>query len=258
MRLAALMLSLLFVASITVARADITNSAPADEYFGPSKQSVLEIRNRLNDYDQRDPRAMLDPEVTSSLDHLQAAILDWQHQYPRDPWLPAMFSHLMREYWRAGQASSENGMAALAVMRAAYPDSPATLSTVAMVYGSNPTLDVIAKDDYYAPSEAPPPIAEAAPELPSFAVPAPVVEPAAPVAIPVAEPDDVPVADNAPARAPEVVSASGQRIPSYATLPRADVGLTQAAPEQAASDNTGEPQYVEMPQDAIPTPPPTK
>ena len=113
MRLAALMLSLLFVASITVARADITNSAPADEYFGPSKQSVLEIRNRLNDYDQRDPGAMLDPEVTSSLDHLQAAILDWQHQYPRDPWLPAMFSHLMREYWRAGQASSENGMAAL-------------------------------------------------------------------------------------------------------------------------------------------------
>jgi hypothetical protein len=258
MRKAALTLSLLFVASITVARADISNSAPADEYFGPSQQSVLEIRNRLNDYDQRDPGAMLDPEVTSSLDHLEGAILDWQHKYPGDPWLPEAMSHLMREYWRAGQASGDHGMAALGVMRTAYPDSPATLSTIAMVYGSNSELSEIARDGN-EPIQREAPIAAAVPALPSYAMPAPVADEApAPVAVPDPMPDAVPVAQ-APARAPapEVVSASDQPLPSYA-IPRADVGLTQAPSAQTSHDSNGDPPYVTMPQDAVPTPPPTR
>jgi hypothetical protein len=134
-------LSILLVVCFQIARADVNhNAAPADEYFGPYKQSILEIRNRLNEYDRRDSEAMLSPDVPSYLDHLQLAILDWKQKYPRDPWLPGMFAHLIREYWRAGQASSEAALTALATMRAAYPDSNETLGTVSLVFGSNAAL----------------------------------------------------------------------------------------------------------------------
>ena len=179
MRKVLLVVSVLLVACVQAARAETNlNAAPADEYFGPYKQSVLEIRNRLNDCDVRDTGAMLDPAMPAELDHLQLAIRDWQHKYPRDPWLPGTFAHLMREYWRAGQASSESGMAALAYMRAAYPDSPETAHTVAMIYGSNPSVATVA-DDYAppvrpAPMEAPPaPPAQTeqvASALPSYAI----------------------------------------------------------------------------------------
>jgi hypothetical protein len=139
---------LVLVACVQTARADVNPNAaaPADEYFGPYKQSVLEIRNRLNDYDRLTSQAMLDPSVGGYLDHLQLAIRDWQHQYPRDPWLPPAFAHLVREYWRAGQASGPTGVAALALMRVSYPDSIYTAQTVALVDGSNAELDAIAQD----------------------------------------------------------------------------------------------------------------
>lgn len=140
-------LTILFVACLQIARADVNpNAAPADEYFGPYQQSVLEIRNRLNDYDAMSPSSMIDPSVGGYLDHLQLAIRDWQQKYPRDPWLPWTFAHLMREYWRAGQASSPTGSAALNLMRATYPDSPYTAQTVALVSAPNQELDQIARD----------------------------------------------------------------------------------------------------------------
>jgi hypothetical protein len=136
MRTALAILCILFVTCAQVVRADtISDAAPADEYFGPTQQSVLEIRNRLDDYDKRDNRAMLDSDTTSSLNHLELAIFDWQHKYPRDPWLPRMLSHLVREYWRAGQSSSDAGSVALALMRTSYGDSPWTTATVAIISG---------------------------------------------------------------------------------------------------------------------------
>jgi hypothetical protein len=137
MRTALATLCILFVTCAQVVRADtISDAAPADEYFGPTQQSVLEIRNRLDDYDSRDNGAMLDPKTTSSLNHLELAIFDWQHKYPRDPWLPRMLSHLVREYWRAGETSSDGGSVALALMRTTYSDSPWTTATVAIMAGS--------------------------------------------------------------------------------------------------------------------------
>jgi hypothetical protein len=80
--------------------------APADEYFGRFKQSILEIRNRLDALDFRDERAMLSPDVIGSLDRLQETIADWQRKYPRDPWIPRYVAHLMHEYARAHGLSS--------------------------------------------------------------------------------------------------------------------------------------------------------
>jgi hypothetical protein len=140
MRTALATLCILFVTCAQVVRADtLSDAAPADEYFGPAQQSVLEIQNRLADYDKRDNRAMLDSETSSSLNHLELAIFDWQHKYPRDPWLPRMLSHLVREYWRAGQSTSDGGSVALALMRESYGDSPWTAATVAIISAPNDT-----------------------------------------------------------------------------------------------------------------------
>jgi hypothetical protein len=181
MRKVLLVAGVLFAACIQVARADvISNAAPADEYFGPYSQSVLEIRNRLNDFDQRDTNGMLDPSVPTYLDHLQLAIRDWQQKYPRDPWIAPVLAHLIREYWRAGQSSSQTGMTALADLRSTYPDAPITSETVAMVYGSNGDLAAssdgvdVARSAYEAPPQEAPPVEGA---LPSYAVPDPQAPP---------------------------------------------------------------------------------
>lgn len=79
--------------------------APADEYFGRLKESVLEIRNRLDDFDRRSDDEMLDPGIRRSLDDLQDCIHDWQRKYPGDPWLPNSLRRLYRDYQRAGITS---------------------------------------------------------------------------------------------------------------------------------------------------------
>ncbi|MHB8145741.1 MAG: hypothetical protein ACYDGM_00565 [Vulcanimicrobiaceae bacterium] len=112
--------------------------APADDYFGPHHHSILEIRNRLQDLERKNDEDMLAPDVVIGLDDLEASIVDWQRHYAADPWLPEMFAELLHEYQRADDVSSPRAMAALALMRSAYPDAPETSATVAAIYGSQP------------------------------------------------------------------------------------------------------------------------
>ena len=67
--------------------------APADEYFGPFKESVLEIRNRLMTF-ERDADWHLRRHVRG-IDNLEVAIEDWYRKYPRDPWLPGFANRLI-------------------------------------------------------------------------------------------------------------------------------------------------------------------
>ncbi len=247
-------LVVLLVVTLAAARADVTSkAAPADEYFGPYQQSVLEIRNRLSDYDRLDDRSMLDPSVGAYLDHLQLAIRDWQHKYPSDPWLAPMLGHLMREYWRAGQVSSATGMAALAFMRSVYPDAAITQKTVAMVYGSNRGLDDIARDGSEPPAYAPPV-----------------------AAVPSEEPLSTQAAMPSYAQIPAYGSASYGASTSYATIPSyatplqdapvSNVAASDQAPppgETPASDvapstDDGSGADASTPDDDAPTPPPTR
>jgi hypothetical protein len=73
--------------------------APADEYFGPFKESILEIRNRLMSF-ERDADWDLRRHVRG-IDNLEIAIEDWYRKYPRDPWLPGFTNRLIRVYARA-------------------------------------------------------------------------------------------------------------------------------------------------------------
>lgn len=98
-----LCLALSIVPAVAATRPAI---APADEYFGPFKVSILEIRNRLNRYDAFGDRAPLSARVVGELDAIGRAIVDWQNKYPRDPWVPRSIAHLLHEYSRAGAARS--------------------------------------------------------------------------------------------------------------------------------------------------------
>jgi|GEM_PF-2119513 hypothetical protein len=127
----------------TAPAASYYGSAPADEYFGPHQQSVLEIRNRLDRMDERSGREMLDENVVAELDDIAASVSDWRSQYPNDPWLPRTYARLLRDYHRAGAASTPHAVACLGEMRAAYPDAPETSVTVAMIYGNAPDVPMV-------------------------------------------------------------------------------------------------------------------
>lgn len=66
----------------------VVHVAPADEYFGRLKMSILGIRNQLRDLDMKlryTPEKSED--VIGSAAMVEDAIHDWEHKYPADPWL---------------------------------------------------------------------------------------------------------------------------------------------------------------------------
>jgi hypothetical protein len=62
--------------------------APADEYFGRLKMSILGIRNQLHDLDMK---LQFTPEksedVIGAAAMVEDAMHDWERKYPADPWL---------------------------------------------------------------------------------------------------------------------------------------------------------------------------
>lgn len=120
--------------------ATYSGPAPADEYFGPHHQSILEIRNRLDRMDGKSDRELVDSNAVVELDDIAASISDWRSQYPQDPWLPRTYARLLRSYHRAGASSSDVAVAMLNEMKGAYPDAPETGAVLAMTYGNAQTI----------------------------------------------------------------------------------------------------------------------
>ncbi len=73
--------------------------APADEYFGPFKLSIIGIRNTMKDlglrYDVNHDRA---PQTYDSAIFTERAIRDWEHKYPHDDQVPRAIYYLQRLY----------------------------------------------------------------------------------------------------------------------------------------------------------------
>jgi hypothetical protein len=73
--------------------------APADEYFGKLKMSILGIRNTIKDQGLKvdvDPEKA--PTTLNSIALTEDAIRDWQHKYPCDSWLPGTLYALEHFY----------------------------------------------------------------------------------------------------------------------------------------------------------------
>lgn len=83
--------------------------APADEYFGKLKMSVLGMRNTIADLGRR---ADYSPEkaesVFASTDYLEDAIHDWQKKYPHDSWLPRYVFNLAHLYAKVPSDEGRN------------------------------------------------------------------------------------------------------------------------------------------------------
>ncbi|HZT14152.1 MAG TPA: hypothetical protein VFA29_15235 [Candidatus Baltobacteraceae bacterium] len=73
--------------------------APADEYFGRQKMSILEIGNRLRDLAARVRYANSDAsDLMNTAAMTEDAMRDWQRKYPGDPWLKRDRSQLALVY----------------------------------------------------------------------------------------------------------------------------------------------------------------
>jgi hypothetical protein len=108
----------LLVASLSPACAQPTNRrlAPADEYFGPLKMSVLGIRNTLRDESLR--LAVTKPlEPAAAYAHaalVERSVQDWEVKYPRDSWLPRAVFALQHLFAQIPTAQSHNHAAEVA------------------------------------------------------------------------------------------------------------------------------------------------
>jgi hypothetical protein len=73
--------------------------APADEYFGPLKQSILGIRNMIRNMGLRyDVNHDIGSQTLASAGLTEAAIRDWAHRYPRDHDVAGAIYNLQRLY----------------------------------------------------------------------------------------------------------------------------------------------------------------
>jgi hypothetical protein len=74
--------------------------APADEYFGRLKMSILGIRNTIKDMALKadaDP-AHAESSVMGSVTWTEDAMHDWEKKYPQDTWIPPAIFSLERLY----------------------------------------------------------------------------------------------------------------------------------------------------------------
>jgi hypothetical protein len=86
--------------------------APADEYFGRLKMSILGIRNSLHDLAlklQYSPDKSED--VLGAASMVEDALKDWEHKYPADPWLAKNVFELTSLYARVHTAHGQDSAA---------------------------------------------------------------------------------------------------------------------------------------------------
>jgi hypothetical protein len=74
--------------------------APADEYFGRLKLSILGVRNMIYDIDARADNAP--EEVAANFCHklilAEDALRDWHAKYPEDAWVPKFGYAMLKDY----------------------------------------------------------------------------------------------------------------------------------------------------------------
>lgn len=82
--------------------------APADEYFGHMKMSILGITNSIRDTGTREG---FDPAHASQyyggLALTENALLDWAHKYPQDSWIPRRAYDMSHDFWHMHTADGD-------------------------------------------------------------------------------------------------------------------------------------------------------
>jgi hypothetical protein len=92
-----------------------SDMAPADEYFGKQKMSILEMRNRIRDLSQSINAPGLTPESKEAAQAnafhwagiIEDSLGDLDSQYPKDPSISRTFSDLAQLYFDIGTGPSQ-------------------------------------------------------------------------------------------------------------------------------------------------------
>ena len=121
------------LACSSFAYADIHDSAPADEYFGPLKESILGIRNRLIAYEHKASGDLLVTDTVRGIDNVELAIEDWNRHYPRDPWLAGFMDRTLHIYGRAHALETEGAHRCLAMLEREFPHTTPARDALAYV-----------------------------------------------------------------------------------------------------------------------------
>lgn len=99
--------------------------APADRYFGHMKMSILGIRNSIKDLSEAAEMNRGEPEhIFDKAVLVEDALRDWQHQFPRDPWIPKYAYSLAMLYQKLDYIEARGrGAAMLEWLDSRYPES---------------------------------------------------------------------------------------------------------------------------------------
>jgi hypothetical protein len=137
--------------------------APADEYFGRLKMSILGIRNTIKDDGLKvDSDPTQAPGVISSVAMTEDALHDWEAKYPRDTWLPHSLWTLERLYAKIdNDVARAKAKATMLWLVHDFPTSPqAKLGRVELAsnkVGVKPVVATTAADISSVPAAAPSP-----------------------------------------------------------------------------------------------------
>jgi hypothetical protein len=107
-------------------QAAIMMLAPADEYFGPLKMSILGIRNTIHDLGARyDVNHAIGDQTYKSAQLTERAIHDWEKRYPHDGQVPKAIYLIQRLYTKVlTQESRDRAMYVEKWMFSDYATSP--------------------------------------------------------------------------------------------------------------------------------------
>lgn len=151
--------------------ASMKDLAPADEYFGPLKMSILGINNALVQVKRRQSSGDMSADTEKSMHQVENSIHDWEHKYPRDPWIARALLNVHNTY-------------AIFPDRNAHEHALASASWLTKKYPHTKQAKEVRRLLALAPA-APPVAPAAAPAVVPAAAAAPAVLPAA-VAVPAA------------------------------------------------------------------------
>ena len=124
LRLAVLALAFALPAAPVCAQG-LSSLAPADEYFGHYRLSVLGIANSIRDSGHRIDEGNVGPTIDGPLMFATDAIRAWEKQYPRDPWIARDLYAMQIVYLHVrGQRGLELARSTEAWLVADYPNAP--------------------------------------------------------------------------------------------------------------------------------------
>ncbi|GAC1301172.1 MAG: hypothetical protein NVSMB19_08990 [Vulcanimicrobiaceae bacterium] len=228
--------------------------APADEYFGPLKLSIIGMRNTIRDLGLRyDVNHDISKQTFSSAQLVERSVREWQRKYGKDAQLPRVVFILQRLYTKVLlQESRDRARATAQWLMSEFSHSPQakqlsrTLASEHLAPLPPPTPEPTATPEpeatyqsifgrgypsEFAPLATPTPVPTAAPASRPGTSIRPTARPASPA--PAAATPTPPAASPAPATAPNVAPATAAPTPAAPASPAP--AATAVAPGVAPS-----------------------